>query len=196
MINLQDVSITFDEFNINYDDFQFQTNKITFIKGPNGSGKTTLLKAIAGLQKHNGTISYQGVATFNSQKPILFHMSVYDNITYPIRIRNLDLNEYKEKIQKYITLFDLTKLEHTNTSKLSSGELMKISIIRSIIFNPDILLLDEPTTALDIESIKKLTILLQEIKKDMTILISSHDRLFIEELSEDTYQLGDNYVER
>ena len=196
MIKLDNVKINYDNFTISYNNHVFNNNTITIIKGPNGSGKTTLLKAIANLLPHQGDITTEGYATFNSQTPILFNMTVYENIIYPLKIRKKDLSKYQKQINKYLTLFDLVTLKDTNATCLSSGEKMKTSIIRSIIFKPDILLLDEPTTALDIESITALTALLKELKKDTTILISSHDRLFIEDLKDDIYLLGDNYVER
>lgn len=194
MIKLSNVSVCFENRKIVYPDKEFGSNKITVITGPNGSGKTTLLKAISKLHFYDGMIDYEGFCTFTAQSPVMFNMSVLDNITYPLRIRNLNLEDYLDSIHHYCELLDLTSLLDENAKKLSSGEKMKVSIIRSIIFNPNVLLLDEPTTALDIKSIDALVTLLKEIKSVMTILVVSHDRFFIKELSEDTYLLGGTYV--
>lgn len=196
MIKISNVCITFKDTVIRYEDTEFQKNKITFIKGQNGLGKTTLLKAIAKLVPYSGTINYTGFATYNRQHPVLFHMSVYDNITYPLRIRNKDITKYDEVIKEYAKRLGIDHLLQKDATLCSSGEQMKTSIIRSLIFSPDILLLDEPTTSLDIASINELTILLRELKKDMTIIISSHDRLFIEDLEDEIYELGDQNVQR
>lgn len=194
MIKIHSLSIAYKDLEITYQDREFTTNTITFIKGSNGSGKTSLLKSIGGLIPYKGTIESQGFVTFNSQSPVLFNMSVYDNIVYPLKIRKLDVSRYQNKIEEYVSLFKLDHILHKKATLCSSGEQMKTSIIRSIIFQPSVLLLDEPTTSLDIESIQALTNLLKDIKKDMTILISSHDRLFIEELKDSIYQLGDTHV--
>ncbi len=194
MINLNNVNIVFSDVVIKYKDFTFKKGEITFISGPNGSGKTTLLKAIANIIDHKGEIDRNGFVTFVSQKPILFSKTIYQNIIYPLEIRKLDISNYENRIEKYVKLFELDKILHKKAKSCSSGEQMKASILRGIIFEPDVLLLDEPTTALDIKSIEELTKLLNEIKKDMTIIISSHDRLFIEELNDVLYELGDPYV--
>lgn len=99
----------------------------------------------------------------------------------------LSINDYAEKL-------NLTPLLQKNSRNLSDGEQKKTSILRSIIFGPKILLLDEPTTSLDVESIEELTTLLKELKNKMTIIIVSHDRSFIEELRDDVIELGGNYV--
>lgn len=194
MINLRNVNIVFSDVLIKYKDITFENGEITFISGPNGSGKTTLLKAIAGIIDYKGEIVRKGFVTYVSQKPVLFSKTVYENIIYPLQIRKLDISEYEDKINSLVKLFDLEKILNKKAKACSSGEQMKTSILRSIIFEPDVLLLDEPTTALDIKSIEVLTKLLREIKKDMTIIISSHDRLFIEELQDNLYELGDPYV--
>ena len=71
---------------------------------------------------------------------------------------------------------------------------MKVSIVRSLIFNPDIVLLDEPTTHLDLESIDELTILIKELKNKITFIIVSHNQKFIDDLLDEEYHLGGNYV--
>lgn len=196
MIKIKNLKVSFKDTVISYKDTTFETNKITFIKGSNGTGKTTLLKAIAGLNEYQGTIESLGFVTFNRQDPVLFNMPVFKNIEYPLTIRKKDIREYQDKIDEYVKRFNIEHILHKNATLCSSGEKMKTSIIRSIIFSPGVLLLDEPTTSLDIASIKVLTELLKELKKEMTIIISSHDRLFIEELNDFIYELGDHNVQR
>lgn len=194
MIKCNNVIVRFGEQTIKFPNKEFLKNKISIITGPNGSGKTTILKSLAKLQSYEGDIHYEGVSTFTAQTPIMFNMSVRKNIEYPLQIRGLNIEDYNDKINHYSTILGLNTLLEKNAQKLSSGEKMKISIIRSIIFEPDILLLDEPTTALDVDSINALTRLLQEIKSTMTIIMASHDRVFIKELADDTYKLGGTYV--
>ena len=196
MIKIKDLKVSFKDTIIEYRDTTFEANKITFIKGSNGTGKTTLLKAIAGLNEYQGTVESVGFVTFNRQDPVLFNMSVLKNIEYPLRIRKKDVLQYQQKINEYVKRFNIEHILNKNATLCSSGEKMKTSIIRSIIFSPGVLLLDEPTTSLDIESIKVLTDILKELKHEMTIIISSHDRLFIEELNDSIYELEDHNVQR
>jgi energy-coupling factor transporter ATP-binding protein EcfA2 len=194
MIEVQNLKVVYPELTITFDDVTFKENAITFIKGPNGSGKTTFLKSLSKLIRYEGTITGNQDVTYNSPKPVLFHRTVLENITYPLHIRNLNVELYMEAINHFAEKLNLTPLLQKNAHKLSDGEQKKTSILRSIVFGPKILLLDEPTTSLDVESIVELTILLKELKKQMTIIIVSHDRSFIEDLHDDQIELGGNYV--
>jgi len=73
---------------------------------------------------------------------------------------------------------------------------MKVSIIRSIIFNPDVVLLDEPTTHLDLESIEELIVLLENLKHKMSLIVVSHNKSFMDDLKDEEYNLGGNHVYR
>ncbi len=190
MIEIKGLSVKYKTIEFDFDDYTFEKYKISVISGRNGSGKTTLLKAIASLIEYAGKVEVRGEITYNSQEAVLFDRSVYENIVFPLRIRKLDITEYAETIEKYTKALDVHHLLDKNALKLSSGEKMKVAIIRSIIFKPDIVLLDEPTTHLDLESINELTILLKKLKNIITFVIVSHNKTFIEELIDDEYHLG------
>lgn len=192
MIKLKNVFVDYGDISFKFDDYLFEENKITFITGRNGSGKTTLLKSIAGIQDHSGMID--GTGTYLSQDPIIFNRSVKDNITYPLEIRGLDINEYEDKIMNLSKKLSIDRLLNKNATKLSGGEKIKVALLRGIIFNPKVLLLDEPTTHLDIESIDELIKLLKELKKTMTLVIVSHNKSFIQELKDSEYYLELEYV--
>ncbi len=194
MIEIKGLVVRYKTVEFKFDDYKFKKNMISIISGRNGTGKTTLLKSLSSLIEYEGNIKVNGEITYNSQEPILFNRSTYENIVYPLRIRNLDLNLYKEKIDKYTRVLSIDHLLNENALKLSSGEKMKVSIIRSIIFNPDIVLLDEPTTHLDLESIVELTTLIKELKNELTFIIVSHNSSFVEELKDEEYRLGGNHV--
>ncbi|MBU1020560.1 MAG: energy-coupling factor ABC transporter ATP-binding protein [Firmicutes bacterium] len=196
MIEIKNLSVQFKNISFNYQDKVFHKNGITFITGRNGTGKTTLLKALSRLIPFSGEIKVDGLITYNAQEPILFNKTVFENIVYPLRIRKLNISEYEEKILEYARLLDLEHLLNESSLKLSSGEKMKVSIIRSIIFHPDVVLLDEPTTHLDLESIQELTSLLKILKHDMTFIIVSHNQTFMNELQSDVYSLGGSNVYR
>ncbi len=190
MIDVKDLVVKYKTVTFKFEDYHFKKNIISVISGRNGAGKTTLLKAIAGLLEYEGEIKVNGVITYNSQEAIIFNRSVYENIVYPLKIRKLDPQGYQEKIMEYAKALSIDQLLNKNALKLSSGEKMKVSIIRSIIFKPEIVLLDEPTTHLDLESINELTNLIKKLKKAITFIIVSHNKAFIEELIDEEYYLG------
>ena len=153
------------------------------------------MKALAGLVSYEGTIEKPSV-TYVSSSPVMFNMSVLDNILYPIIIRKLDKDIYIPIITKYCEALEQTELLENNAETLSAGEKMKTSIIRSIIFEPEFVLLDEPTTSLDEQSIKELTVLIKSLKQSIGFVIVSHDRLFKNDLMDDHLEIGGNNVQR
>jgi len=196
MIEITNLKVSFPSISFQFTDFVFPKNKITLITGRNGTGKTTLLKAVANLINYDGDIQIGGFVTYNSQEPTLFNRTVYENIIYPLKIRNYNTEDYISKINEYCELLSIHHLLDQNALKLSSGEKMKVSILRSLIFNPDVVLLDEPTTYLDLESISELIHLIKRLKTTVTFIIVSHNKFFVDELADHTYHLGGSNVYR
>lgn len=189
MIKIKNLKVKLKNLEFEFKDYVFKKGKITFVSGRNGAGKTTLLRTFAAFNAYEGTLEIDGVVTYASQEAVIFDRSVYENIVYPLRVRKLDLALYQNTIDEYCILLDIKDLLQNNALKLSSGEKMKVSIVRSIIFNPDIVLLDEPTTHLDLESISELTMLLKRLKNKMTFIIVSHNKTFIEDLLDEEYKV-------
>lgn len=125
--------------------------------GPNGVGKTTLLKIIAGLIKPtSGNIKFTsslrlGFAT-SEERSFFWRLTAYDNLNFFATLCNLDQKERKEKISFFLNLFNLQEYQNKLFLYLSSGMKQKLNIIRAIIHNPDLLLLDEPLKNLDTTS--------------------------------------------
>lgn len=196
MIEIKNLVIKYLSLLIRFDDHTFEDKKTTFITGKNGCGKTTLLKAISSLCDYEGTIKKSGIITYNAQEPILFDRSVYDNIIYPLKIRNLPITNHTNRIMELSKRLEIDYLLSKNALTLSAGEKMKVSFIRSIIFDPDYVLLDEPTTNLDLDSIEELTILIKELKDKITFIIVSHNYKFINDLKDVEMKIGENNVLR
>ncbi len=143
-----------------------EKGKITGITGPNGCGKTTLLNIIAGLDKeYIGKITYDGAKldrniinnmTTVFQKPYLFKRTVYENIEYPLKIRGINKSEMNTLILNTIKSLEVENLKDKKAHLLSGGESQKIALARALVFRPQLLLLDEPTSNIDPESIEVL----------------------------------------
>ncbi|MEC7881099.1 MAG: ABC transporter ATP-binding protein [Chloroflexota bacterium] len=185
---------------------KIESGTINIIVGPSGEGKTTLIDSIAGIIKpQNGTIkfddieisefsekSFKSKIAYIDQNATLFNESIIDNISWG----NEKVSKNKiYKIAKDLDMHDKIKSLKNgyNTvvgdrgANLSGGEAQRIIIIRALIKNPNILILDEAINQLDSKSKKPIIKTLKMLKDDMTIFIISH--------SEDTINLADNIFE-
>jgi len=187
-VSLNNIKKYYDEkLVLDIEELEIEKGKITGIIGPNGSGKSTLLNIIAGLdRKYSGTVKYDrqvinkdiySKMTLVSQKPYLFRRKVYDNIAYPLKIRNMDKTEIKKRISEVISRLEIEELKDKKAHLLSGGESQKVSLARALVFKPELLLLDEPTSNIDPESIKVLEREVVKFNKETgaTIIIVTHN---------------------
>jgi len=137
------------------------------VLGPNGSGKSTLLNTIAGLAPYQGSVLYDGKAIdrwptsrrnvgYLFQQPSLFpHLNVRDNIAYGMKIKKRCApNQIREKIAGYLEKLNITHLETRYTARLSGGEKQRVALARALACDPEVLLLDEPMSSLDLRTAK------------------------------------------
>ena len=178
--------------------YEFNQGKIIGIVGPSGSGKSTLLSMIANdIKKYKGIITYNDFDIKSLKNYTFLNVGyVYQNhqlLEELTALENVSLyfDLIKEKKEKYYytikNLFKEFKVLHTLNIKvkhLSLGEKQRIALIRAFIKNPDILLLDEPTSSLDSNSRDLLFEYLIKIKKDKIIIIVSHDLNVIDRFDE------------
>jgi phosphate transport system ATP-binding protein len=177
-------------------------NLITAIIGPSGCGKSTLLRALNRMNDTipgvsiAGTIVLDGQDIYHSsfdvihlrrrvgmvfQQPNPFPKSIYDNIAYGLRINGLvnsraDLDERVEKALRSAALWDdVQDRLHRNALQLSGGEQQRVCIARALAVEPEVLLMDEPASALDPVSTAKIEELMIELKKNYTIVIVTHN---------------------
>lgn len=181
---------------VNVKDLSIKKSEVVAFIGKNGSGKTTLLKLISGVTYQNeGTITNFGIPNthkknhrkiryvLESGRGYYDYLTAYENLRYFSILNDIELNKNKESLLKLIQMLDFEEHMEKYVSDLSQGNRQKLSIIASMICNPEILCLDEPTNGLDIPSKNKLINLIEELrKKQKTVILTTHDLYLIKKL--------------
>jgi ABC-type multidrug transport system fused ATPase/permease subunit len=175
-------SVSFRYFNSETEIFKnlnlkIKKNTHTVITGQNGSGKSTLLGLLSGVfYPTNGKVnSYSKEIAYIGAKPMIFHGTLRDNLLYGVK-NSIEEEELMQNLQKFEVFSDdtLMTLDTKISNKmLSSGQMQKISFIRALLINPDLLLLDESTANLDIKSKELIYKILSEL--NLTIINSTHN---------------------
>ena len=200
VIETRDLDIYYGTFKAVTDvNMKIERNAITAIIGPSGCGKSTLLRAFNRMNELYAGTSIQGEVTFEGQdiyakdvdpvevryrigmvfqKPNPFPKSIYDNIAWTARIHNYrgNMDELVENSLRQAALWDEVKdkLKQSGLS-LSGGQQQRLCIARAISIKPEVILMDEPASALDPIATLKIEELMQEIKKHYTIVIVTHN---------------------
>jgi phosphate transport system ATP-binding protein len=182
-------------------DLDIYENEVTAIIGPSGCGKSTYIKTLNRMielvpnVRTSGEIMYRGRNIFDKsyrveelrtqvgmvfQKPNPFPKSIYDNIAYGPRIHGIRdkkiLDEIVERSLRGAAIWDEVKDRlHENAYGLSGGQQQRLCIARCLAIEPDVILMDEPTSALDPISTLKVEELVQELKKNYSIIIVTHN---------------------
>ncbi len=172
-------------------ELDFLPRQIYSLVGPNGCGKSTLLQILALLLKPTaGTLLYgeQPVlwkrrelqkirrrVTLVHQSPYLFHRTVRYNLAYGLKLRGIPETEQQERIQQVLDTVGLTGFERRNARELSGGEQQRVAIARALLLQPQILLMDEPTSNMDKKSIEEFDALVPTLMdRDITIIQATH----------------------
>ena len=185
-----------------------QPGVITGIVGPNGSGKSTLMKVIAGIDKeYEGTIQIKGQRldqainrdmTLVFQKPYLINADVYHNIAYPLKLRGKTKQEIAEKTATVIELLQLKAILQQNARTLSGGEGQKAALARAIVFEPKLLLLDEPTANIDPQSMLLMEAAIRYIHQNCqtTVVLVTHNIMQLQRLCHEAVFMRGGMVEQ
>ena len=175
--------------------FNIGAGAFYFLSGASGAGKTTLLRLIYRLHrpcrgiikvfgKQTNNMSHDDVTEMRHKMAIVFqeysllsHMSVFDNVALPLRVRGVDESKVKKLVTKTLEWVGLAKFADSNPLSLSGGQQQRVSVARAIIVQPAIMLADEPTGNLDDENASRLMELFIQMNKmfGTTIILATHN---------------------
>ena len=159
--------------------------------GPSGSGKTTILMMLAGFETPtNGEIYLDGEAISNIppykrrigmvfQNYALFpHMTVYENLAFPLRVRKVSKEDTDKKIDKALSMVSLTGFENRMPGQLSGGQQQRVAVARALVFDPAVVLMDEPLGALDKNLRESMQYEIKHIHESIgvTVVYVTHDQ--------------------
>ncbi len=199
-------------FNITVKDGEFLA-----LLGPSGCGKTTCLRMIAGLEEPtSGLIQIDDDTVYDSSESLNIppekrsvgmvfqsyavwpHMNVYDNVAYPLKIRNLKKDEIEDAVSKVLHTVELEGLEKRMPNQLSGGQQQRVALARGLVMEPKVLCLDEPLSNLDAKLRAKMRKDIREIQQKfgITVVYVTHDQIEAFEMSDRMVIMNQGLVEQ
>ncbi|WP_411962640.1 ABC transporter ATP-binding protein [Mesorhizobium sp. CO1-1-11] len=212
LVSVDKVSKRFGDF-VAVDDVSFQLNAGQFltILGPSGCGKSTLLRLIAGFMElstghiliddkpveavppHRRSIGmvFQRLALFP-------HMTVAENVAFPLKMRRFDPKTIPARVDRYLSLVQLKGYQNRRISELSGGQQQRVAIARALVFEPALLLLDEPLAALDKKLREEMQIEFRRIQRELgvTTINVTHDQREALVMSDRVMVMNDGRVQQ
>lgn len=188
-------------------------NEFVAILGPSGSGKTTLLNVIGGLDRYDsGDLIINGISTqkykdrdwdsyrnhtigfvFQSYN-LIPHQTVLSNVELALTISGISKSERRKRAKKALEEVGLGDQIHKKPNQMSGGQMQRVAIARALVNNPDILLADEPTGALDTETSIQVMELLKQVAKDRLVVMVTHNPELAEEYANRIVRLKDGEI--
>ncbi|MGE4288951.1 MAG: ATP-binding cassette domain-containing protein [Salinivirgaceae bacterium] len=168
--------------------FEVKTGEILGFLGPNGAGKTTTMKAITGyLSPSDGDITVGNFSIWTDKEqlkkrigylpehnPLYQEMPVLDYLAYVAELQGIKKEKIKERILEMVQICGLEGEKHKRINELSKGYRQRVGLAQALIHDPEVLILDEPTTGLDPNQIVEIRELIKKIGRSKTVILSSH----------------------
>ena len=192
-------------------DLDIAQGEFLTLLGPSGSGKTTTLMMLAGFETPtNGEIYLDGIPISNIpphkrgigmvfQNYALFpHLSVYENLAFPLKVRKIQKDEIDEKINKTLAMVSLSEFGNRMPAQLSGGQQQRVAVARSLVFDPQLVLMDEPLGALDKNLRESMQYELKHIHESLgvTVVYVTHDQSEALTMSNRIAVFNDGYVQQ
>ncbi len=191
----------------------FRENEFVSVLGPSGSGKTTLLNIIGGLDQYDsGDLIINGVSTKKYKDKdwdayrnhsigfvfqnynLISHQSVLKNVELALTISGVSQKERSKRAKEALTRVGLEKHMKKRPNQLSGGQMQRVAIARALVNNPDILLADEPTGALDTKTSEQIMKLLKDVAKDRLVIMVTHNPDIAKKYSTRIIKLRDGQI--
>lgn len=219
------IELSVDELYLTYGDnpvlkgvsMELKRGEVVSLLGPSGSGKTTLLRAVAGLEKPSkGRITIGNKTVFDgnprSEIPaeernlgLVFqsyalwpHKTVFENIAYPLKLRKVAAAELQQRTQNVLDQLGLGHLGKRHPHQLSGGQQQRVAIGRALVYNPPVILLDEPLSNLDAKLREEARVFLREliVRLGLSALMVTHDQNEAMAISDRILLLNNGVIEQ
>jgi len=168
--------------------FRVKTGEVLGFLGPNGAGKTTTMKAITSFlipdegNIHVGDFSVdeqaeevkKHIGYLPESNPLYEEMPIIDYLKFVAKVEGIRASQIEEKMREVIRVCGIQKEKHKKISELSKGYKQRVGLAQALIHDPDVLILDEPTTGLDPNQIIEIRELIKKIGREKTVILSSH----------------------
>lgn len=212
-LRFDNVKKSYDQRNLVVKGFEMDVRQGEFITllGPSGSGKTTVLMMLAGFESvTSGNIAIDG-KSINKTAPnkrnigmvfqnyALFpHMTVAENLAYPLQVRKMPKAEIKERVAKYLALVELSDFGNRRPGQLSGGQKQRVALARAMIFEPELILMDEPLGALDKNLREQMQFEITRLHKQIgfTVIYVTHDQTEALSMSDRIAVFNDGIVQQ
>ena len=217
-LNVQDLHLSYgDNAILKGVSMKLEQGEVVSLLGPSGSGKTTLLRAVAGLEvPHRGTIAIEDQPVFDGAEKLevpaekrnlglVFqsyalwpHKKVFDNVAYGLKLRSVPSGEIKTRVDTALKNLGLGHLGDRLPHQLSGGQQQRVAIARALVYNPPVILMDEPLSNLDAKLREEARAWLRELilKMQLSALVVTHDQNEAMAMSDRILLLNNGVIEQ
>src|SRR5579862_5310494 len=218
VLDLQDLTKRFGQVvAVDHIDFTVQPGEVFTLLGPSGCGKSTTLRLVAGLeQPDEGSLLLRGKVIVSARDHIFLpperrnmgmvfqsyaiwpHMTVFENVAFPLQLRHWPRQKIRDAVSDTLTTVGLEGLEQRPATMLSGGQQQRVALARALVYNPDILLLDEPLSNLDAKLREHMRVELRSLQRRLgiAVLFVTHDQAEAMALSDRVAVMNAGHLEQ